>query len=70
MLILKPLRYCQSRGMSAYEQEGDCSTFAAKVVEGMSFCEHHGNLIVRGLEDSGAELITETQAAKKVREVG
>ncbi len=68
MRILTPLRYCESRGMSAYENEGDCTQFASSVIHGMPFCEHHGDFVKRAIDDEGVELVKDSD--KKLREVG
>jgi len=52
-VVLKPLRYCQFR--TATGEFGDrrvdwCEVFACLVLEGMDFCEVHGNVIIAELE--------------------
>lgn len=55
MKALTPLRYCEFR-LSGNE-EGICATMAGVLVHGMAFCEGHGTLVEKGIEDSGVELV-------------
>lgn len=72
MKILTPLRYCGSRGMSAYEEEGDCNQFASEILYGMPLCDHHAVQLARAMEDEGVELVKDDLDAKgstrKIRE--
>lgn len=55
MKALTPLRYCEFR-LSGNE-EGLCPVLAGQLVHGMAFCEGHGGLVEKAIEDTGVELI-------------
>lgn len=64
MKALIPLKYCEYR-VSNGESVDVCPIFAGHHVEGMSFCEGHGELVAKAIEDSGVELIRTTVSKLK-----
>lgn len=57
MKALTPLSWCEFRGVAMGQDVDSCDMFAGLRIEGMAFCEAHGELISKAIEDSGVQLV-------------